>query len=150
MPNDSDGQADAFVYDRGTGTVTLVSEGIDGMAAGIDSDTAPIISPDGRYVAFSSTSGDAAPGFTNFFGVDELYLRDLATGTTTMVSTAPDGTTPGDRSSDTPTWSADSHSLVFASLSDNLVSAFTGVRESNLFETTSPHHQGNLHKFIRH
>ena len=38
-------------------------------------------------------AGNLVPGFTNFFGVDELYLRDLTTGTTTMLSVAPDGQT---------------------------------------------------------
>src|SRR5947209_8706701 len=33
-PNDTDNAPDAFVYDRGTGTVTLVSVGRDGTAAG--------------------------------------------------------------------------------------------------------------------
>ena len=75
---------DAFVYNRSTGVVTLVSVGLDGMAAGIATDNAspPVISPDGHYVAFESTSGDLVPGFTNSSGTIELYLRDLQTGTT--------------------------------------------------------------------
>jgi hypothetical protein len=50
VPNDTNGRADAFVFNRGTGTVTLVSAGPTGLAAGIDGSTAPVISPDGRYV----------------------------------------------------------------------------------------------------
>ena len=67
VPNDADNAPDAFVYNRGTGTVTLVSVGLNGMAAGIQLANAapPVISPDGRYVAFTSTSGDLVPGFTN-------------------------------------------------------------------------------------
>ena len=67
VPNDADNAPDAFVYNRGTGTVTLVSVGPDGMAAGIGSYTspmAPVISPDGRYVAFENNSDDVLPGVT--------------------------------------------------------------------------------------
>ena len=97
VPNDADNAPDAFVYSRSAGTVTLVSVGLDGMAAGIQLANAapPVISPDGQYVAFTSTSGDLVPGFTNPSGQFELYLRDLTTGTTSVLSIAPDGQTAG-------------------------------------------------------
>ena len=85
VPNDHDGLADAFVYNRTTGTVTLVSVGTDGNAAGMGSTwgtPSPIISPDGRYVAFENNQGNVLPGVSG----DQLYLRNLATGTTSLLS----------------------------------------------------------------
>src|SRR5262249_58013850 len=53
VPNDTNGLTDTFVFNRATGAVSLVSVGVSGNAAG--SDSLPVISPDGRYVAFQNT-----------------------------------------------------------------------------------------------
>ena len=96
VANDHNGTPDPFVYNRSTGAVTLVSVGANGMAAGLGtdgSDPVPVISPDGRYVAFDNNEGNVLPGVTG----SQLYLRNLATGTTTLVappSAAAAGTTP--------------------------------------------------------
>src|SRR5450755_2183746 len=79
VPNDTDNAPDVFVYSRATGAMTLVSIGLDGMAAGIEPTVTPVISPDGRSVVFGSTAGNLVPGFTNPNGVTELYLRNLTT-----------------------------------------------------------------------
>jgi Tol biopolymer transport system component len=58
------------------------------------------ISRNGRYVAFESSSTDLAPGDTN--GLDDIFVRDRAAGTTTRIpfestgepATEPDGSTP--------------------------------------------------------
>ncbi|MDB5385913.1 MAG: hypothetical protein JWM11_1559 [Planctomycetaceae bacterium] len=136
VPNDTDGQSDAFVFNRTTGIVTLISVGLDGTAVGkqIDDASPAVISPDGRYVAFMSNSGDIIPGFTNFFGHIEVYVRDLSTGTTSLVSVAPDGVTAGDGSSSAPVFSADSRHIGFASDSGNLVAGPQYHGNLNLFE----------------
>jgi RHS repeat-associated protein len=120
VPNDTDGTPDAFVFDRGTGTVTLVSVGLDGFAAGIDGSTAVAISPDGRYVTFES-GGDArerpvGPGGN----APQVYVRDLSAGTTAVLSAASDGT-PGNRDSGGAVFAADGHHVVFQSEATNLV-----------------------------
>ena len=97
----------------------------------------PVISPDGQYVAFSSTSGDLVPGFTNPSGTDQLYLRNLATGTTSVLSIAPDGQTAGNHESYEPVFSADSHHVGFVSYATNLVSGVTfsvPSGQENVFE----------------
>src|SRR5262249_36389245 len=48
VPNDANGLTDSFVFNRATGTISLVSVGLSGNAAG--SDSSPVVSPDGRYV----------------------------------------------------------------------------------------------------
>jgi hypothetical protein len=131
VPNDNNGLPDAFVYDRSTGMVSLVSVGPGGTAAGIDLGPWPVISPDGRYVAFES--GEAIlPGISGF----QLYLRDLTTGTTSLLSVAPDGTTPGNYGSSDPVFSAESHHVGFISGATNLVGnvTFHNPSQPNVFE----------------
>src|SRR5207248_260253 len=120
VPNDTNGLPDAFVYNRTTGTVTLVSIGNGGTAAGVGATfvtAAPVLGPDGRYVAFENNFGNVLPGI----GGDQLYLRDLTTGTTSLLSAAVSGN-GGDHTSYQPVFSADSHHVVFVSDADNLVS----------------------------
>ncbi len=55
--NDNNGESDVFVFDRAANSVRLVSVALDGTAAGRSSQySAPVISPDGRYIAFESSS----------------------------------------------------------------------------------------------
>jgi Tol biopolymer transport system component len=56
----------------------------------------PAVSMDGRFVAFASDATNLVLGDTN--GVRDVFVRDLATGTTTRVSVASDGT-PGNGAS---------------------------------------------------
>jgi hypothetical protein len=121
VPNDTNGQPDAFVYNRTTGTVTLVSVGLDGTAAGIDPSSAPLMSPDGRYVIFESGSGTIVSGVAT----DQLFLRDLSTGATSLLSVAADGGSGGTGVSYHPVFSADSHHVAFLSSAGNLVSGVT-------------------------
>jgi RHS repeat-associated protein len=135
VPNDADNHTDAFVYDRGTGAVTLVSVGSNGQAAGIDGFTnsmGPAISPDGRYVVFENNAGNVLPGVSG----DQLYLRDLAKGTTTLLTAAANGTGGGNYSSRHPVFSADGHHIAFISGASNLVTGvtFTSPGRDNVFE----------------
>ena len=135
VPNDSDNVADAFVYSRATGAVSLVSVGPDGQAAGIggySSPMAPVISPDGRYVVFENNRSDVLTGISG----DELYLRDLSTGTTTLVTAAANGSGGGDRGSRQAVFSADSHQLGFIGDGDDLVAGikFNSPGQDNVFE----------------
>jgi Tol biopolymer transport system component len=79
---------DVFVRNLVTGEVALVSVDRDGVAARGDS-RLPAISPDGRYVSFSSDAPNLAAGDHN--GREDVFLRDLATGRTTLVSVARGG-----------------------------------------------------------
>ncbi len=81
-------QRDVYVRDRASGQTTLVSARPDGQP-GDGNSSAPAISPDGRYVSFASTATDLVPDVTPH-GTN-VYLRDLMTGTTQLVSVAGDG-----------------------------------------------------------
>ena len=83
------GQRDVYVRDRTTGQTVLVSARPDGLPGGADS-SAPAISPDGRYVSFASTATDLVADVTAHGA--NVYMRDLTTGTTQLVSVSGAGT----------------------------------------------------------
>jgi YD repeat-containing protein len=133
VPNDSDRAPDVFVYNRTTGIVTLISVGSTGVAGGGQN---PVISPDGRYAAFESNSRGILQSFTND-GNTQIFLRDLETNTTTLVTaSATVGGAGGDFPSSEAIFSADSHHLGFISRADNLVTGIafhTNTGSPNLF-----------------
>jgi Tol biopolymer transport system component len=57
LVGDDNGTADVFLYDREKGTLSWVSRGADGQSAGGES-TSPVISGDGRFVAFQSDAAN--------------------------------------------------------------------------------------------
>ena len=69
---DVNGNADVFVRDRVTGTTELISRGLDGSAATGDS---PVISADGRIVAFRSSSSTLVSAGNPNFGT-HVYAFD--------------------------------------------------------------------------
>ncbi len=76
------------------------------------------LSPDGRFVVFSSSASNLVPGDTN--GKADIFVRDLLTGATSLVSVSPNGT-QGNQSCDHPSTSADGRFVVFDSLATNLL-----------------------------
>jgi Tol biopolymer transport system component len=80
--------SDIFVRDRLLGTTTLVSTAWDGSAANHNS-MEPVISADGRWVAFVSEATNLVPDDTN--GFNDVFLRDLRNGTTVRVSVSSSG-----------------------------------------------------------
>jgi hypothetical protein len=83
VAGDTNSHQDVFVYDRNTQVTTLVSVDSGGGPTNGDSET-PWITPDGRYVVYSSDATDLVAGDTNEFF--DVFLRDLQTNTTQRVS----------------------------------------------------------------
>ena len=109
--------ANIYVRDREAKKTILASRGLGG--APIDSGTSyPVISADGRYVAFDSNSSNLAPGDTN--DTDDVFVFDTQSGKTTRVSVATNGQ-QGNGSSMYPHISADGRFVVFHSYATNLV-----------------------------
>jgi Tol biopolymer transport system component len=81
----------------------------------------PQWSANGRVV-FTSASAKLVPGDTN--GRRDVFVRDLATGTTTLVSTGLNGV-PANNDSDDASISADGRYVAFGSLASNLVAGDT-------------------------
>ncbi len=72
-----------FLRDMILGTTVLVSANTTGDYANQSCDN-PDVSDDGRYVVFDSTATDLVSGHTGT--VIDIFLRDLETGTTSLVS----------------------------------------------------------------
>ena len=83
------GGNDIFVYDRTDDTVERVSVASD-ESEGDTASYAPSISPDGGYVAFESRASNLTSDPRD--GSRQVYVRDLAAGTTEAVFTGLSGT----------------------------------------------------------
>jgi Tol biopolymer transport system component len=82
VEGDTNRRADVFVFDRTTRTTVRVSVADDGTQG--DGDSArPVVSGDGRLVAFESSAGNLVPGSGRG---RRVFVRDLAAGTTTLVA----------------------------------------------------------------
>jgi Tol biopolymer transport system component len=80
---------DVFLFQRATGTVTLLSHafGLPLQAGDDPSSRQPALSSDGRHVAFASLATDLLPGTHD--GSAQIYLVDRVAGTTTLVTHQP-------------------------------------------------------------
>jgi len=121
VPGDTNGLPDIFVRDRLTGATTRVNVATDGAQANGFS-FSPAISADGRYVTYDSGASSLVPGDTN--NVDDVFVRDRQTGTTTRVSVGGDGA-QGNGPSRGAAISADGRYVTFGSEASNLVSGDT-------------------------
>jgi len=121
VDGDNNGVADIFLYDRETGENRLVSVASDGTQANRDSRT-PTISADGRVVAFVSGATNLVAGVAS--GVEHIYVHDVESGQTELVSVSSSGT-PSNGTSFLPDLSADGSVVAFKSEGFNLVPADT-------------------------
>jgi uncharacterized repeat protein (TIGR01451 family) len=90
LPEDGNGVNDLYLHDLTAGTTTLVSANADGTAGGARTSDGSLTS-DGDRVVFTSSSSDVVPGGVDTNGRDDVFLRDLAAGTTRVVSTDASG-----------------------------------------------------------
>ena len=154
---DNDAVANVFVRDRQAGTTTLVSraDGATGVGADADS-TGPTISADGRHVAFASTAGnlsnedgDSCPQlWTDPTPCSDVFVRDVQSGTTTLVSRA-DGMTGASATGDSfvPTILPDGGRVVFVSVAANLSAEDTN--ECTNASETGPFQAPCFNVFVR-
>jgi TolB protein len=78
----------------------------------------PAISGDGRFVAFASEASNLTPGGTN--RVAQIYMHNMETGTTEIISHAPAGR-PANAGSARPVVSGDGSVIAYQSLASNLL-----------------------------
>ena len=127
VTNDTNGRTDVFVRNFNTNTTTLVSVNSANTASGNGDSAAPMLSTDGTVVGFLSTSSNLAAGDTN--GVQDVFVRNLTTNTTSIVSLNRAGNASGNGLSDRFTLSADGRSVAFHSFATNL----TAITDTNGF-----------------
>lgn len=114
-----------FVHDRLTGETSVVSRSTDGEL-GNGHSYPPVISADGRYLAFTSLAtnltNDIIEDCDGNVVVDQcgsVFVHDRQTGETTIVTRGPDGES-ANGPSDNPALSADGRYVAFDSWADNL------------------------------
>lgn len=117
VSGDRNGEADVFLVQLGDAELTRVSVR-DRDTEGNGPSFAPSISGDGTRVAFQSGATNLADHDDN--KENDVFVRDLAAGTTTLVSATPKGTTGSGRS-ENPHLSRDGLVLAFTSVADDLV-----------------------------
>jgi hypothetical protein len=125
VPNDMNGVPDVFLHDRQSGVTTCVSVSSGGAHGNAYSD-GPSVSADGRFVAFYSGASNLVPGDTNENG--DVFVRDLLSGTTELVSISSSGA-QGDNWSWNPSISGDGRFVAFQTRATNLVPGDTNASE---------------------
>lgn len=120
VPDDTNNVADIFVHDRATGETTRVNLSSTGEQA-LGFSTLPAISPDGMFVVFQSEAANLVAGDTN--GESDVFLHNRATGETTRVSVASDGTQGDKGVIGKPRVSDGGRVVVFIAESHNLIPA---------------------------
>src|SRR5437870_5600892 len=129
VPEDDNGFDDVVVYDRALGSVQLISAAANGGPANGPS-TPLAVSPDGRFVIFSSTATnltrDPAPATCNpaTTCTSQIYLRNRTAGTTELISRATGGEV-ANLASGAAAVSANGRYVAFASFATNLVAGDT-------------------------
>jgi len=116
VAGDTNTVRDAFVFDRQTATTSRASVDSAGVQADVESLT-PVLSADGRFVAFSSFADNLIPLDTN--ESSDVFVRDLQANATTRVSEYQGGF-EADFDNLRPAISADGRFVAFDSDADNL------------------------------
>lgn len=116
--NDSNGEYDVYLYDPATQIISLISEGMDGMASTGDF---PDIGGEGNntWVVFESDADNLVPVNSNSH--QDIYLKKIPSGSITRVSQTPAGV-EGNGRSDYPRISEDASTIVFTTQANNLTS----------------------------
>lgn len=123
VAGDTNGAYDVFVHDRQTGATSRVSLSSTGAQTNHHS-RHPVVSADGRYVAFWSDASNLVAGDTNSSA--DVFLHDRQTGQTSRLSVATDGS-QGNNTSYYPSISADGRFVSFSSMASNLVNGDTNA-----------------------
>jgi len=126
VSDDTNGTLDIFVRDLTAGTTVRASLDSSGVEGNSISDS-PSLSADGSRVAFASVANNLVSGDTNLWS--DIFVRDLAAGTTTRVSVDSSGAQSNQASygddDGPPSLSADGTRVAFVSWAGNLVSGDT-------------------------
>jgi Tol biopolymer transport system component len=120
---------DLFLRDLEAETTSLISVATNGNAAGSTTDDPAQFSPDGRYLAFLSLAPNLVDGVSDTNNFTDLFVRDLQTDTTVLVTRTVDDQAA--TFSSAYEWALDGHAILFASNGTNLVA---GVTDTNFLD----------------
>ena len=128
VANDTNQTTDVFVRDLTAGTTQLVSVNQQGTGSGNGNSVGPVITPDGRYVAFVSAAEDLVAGDAN--GIPDVFVRDLQTGVTSLVSQgAQSANVEVSGAPDSIAITPDGRFVAFSSTASGLVAGLPGVSQ---------------------
>jgi Tol biopolymer transport system component len=136
---DGNGGYDVFLYDRQAGTTALVSH-IAGnpLQAPAQQSIVGALSPDGRYVGWSSGGLNLVPGQVDANGTSDAFLYDRLSGTSVLVGHASGATTTtANDSSNVVAISADDRFLLLLSQATDVVPSqvdTAGTRDLFLYD----------------
>ena len=120
VPDDTNIFSDVFVKDRQTGAIELISRASNGLISNFTSIN-PVISADGRYVAFQSFAANLVPNDVSSFL--DLFVKDRQTGAISRINVDPNGNEANQSQSGFhgPAISSDGRYVTFVSAASNLV-----------------------------
>lgn len=135
ITNDTNNKRDLFVRDWQAGTTTRVSLGDDDVPMedthSIYGALDGVISPDGRYVLFSTYSMDLIKSTNPYISV--IFLRDLQMKQTILITVGENGTEINDHSQN-GYFSHNNQTVVFSSSATNII-PYSGFHKLNIFTT---------------
>jgi predicted proteasome-type protease len=141
VSGDTNGQRDIFVHNRDTGETTRVNVSTAGGQALSAESGWPVISANGRFVAFQSDAPNLVTGDTN--GVRDIFVRDTQIPQTTIrVNVSNAGLQAQGGMSEKAVISGDGRFIAFHSDAPNLVTNDTNglrdifIRDTQLEQTT--------------
>lgn len=134
VANDNNNKSDVFVRNLQTGATTLVSFNSAGTGSGNGDSGSPVISADGRFVAFVSNATNLVAGVSDLNAARDVFIRDLQGGATSLVSVSRTvATRSGSKESFGPAISSDGHFVAFMSVAPNLVANDTNGLVRDVF-----------------
>jgi hypothetical protein len=125
VANDTNALVDVYYRDLQTGITQLVSVNLNGNGPGNGVSSDPSVSDDGRLVTFTSGASNLIASDTN--AKSDVFVRDMFTGETRLVSVNATNTGPGNNGGMSAQISDDGRFIVFASDSSNLASNDTNI-----------------------
>jgi Tol biopolymer transport system component len=131
VPGDSNNRADIILLDRRSGQFRRIGQPPVGESNG--DNLRPQITPNGRFLAFESSSSNLVPGDTN--GTIDAFVVDLTRNTLACASVGDAGVI-GDLQSRGPVASDNGRWVTFLSLADNLVPGDTNGQSDSFIRDT--------------
>lgn len=131
-PGDANSDYDVFVYDVQGHVNSLVSIAHQSAASANGRSVQPAITPNGRFIAFSSTATNLT-STPDSNGFQDVFVRDRITGANTLISANRPATNGGNNVSGGPSISADGRFVSFYSFATNLVFGVDKNRSQDAF-----------------
>ncbi len=118
---DTNGRSDIYMRNINTMTTELISINSAGTAAGNNTSQRPTMSSDGSKVSFSSSATDIVSGLTDTNGFEDIFVRDINTGQTSLVSWKDGNSAPANGGSTYPRISDNGNFIAFQSAATDII-----------------------------